>query len=97
MRLHPVKNPPAIAGGTDLRPPSRSGYCPIRAEDDAGGGGVRVELVFLIENFSFRGSSATADVNDVRFATHLARLRGHWPDEVDLDFQRGVARACGKS
>ena len=62
------------------------------AEDDAGGGAVSVEFPILVHNFSFSRSSAAACVNEFRFATDQTRLRGHWPDIVDLNFQRRVAR-----
>ncbi len=41
----------------------------LRAEEDAGGGGVSVEFAFLVDNLCRSRRGAGADVNDVRFAT----------------------------
>ena len=43
-------------------------------EDEAGGGGVGVEFALCVENLSFGCGGAAADVNRLRFATHLARF-----------------------
>ena len=66
-------------------------------EDKAGCGAVCVELAFRIDDLPFSDCSAATGVNYVCLATDQAGFRRHWPDIVDLDFQRRVTRPHGKS
>ena len=71
----------ALSTKTLPRPSITVGLLPRRCllalwpEDKAGGGAVGVDSSASVDNLSLSRRGAAADVNDLRFATDLARLR----------------------
>src|SRR5712691_6547758 len=60
------------------------------AEHNASCSAVSVEFASLIDHSSFSHGGAAADMDNVRFAAHQARLGRHGPQIIHFDFQRGV-------
>ena len=56
-----------------------------------------VEFTVVVCQASFCGGHSFTDRDDLAFRTDGAGLIGEWTNEVDLEFQRSVAHANGKS